>query len=127
MQQPIDIHTALEDILAHETRYDREAYLFVMAALNHAVAELSTPRHVSGHELLMAFQSYTKAQFGPMAKDVLHAWGIKTTEDVGHIVFHLIEANILGKTESDSLQDFQDVYHFDDVFTADFDLPSASA
>jgi uncharacterized repeat protein (TIGR04138 family) len=51
-----------------------------------------------------------------MTADVLREWGVTTTQDFGEIVFHLVEAELLSKTEEDRLEDFRDVYAFEDAF-----------
>ena len=43
----------------------------------------------------------------PMAKRVLAEWGITCCADIGCIVFNLVNAGLLGKTEDDSLEDFE--------------------
>ncbi|HNV24106.1 MAG TPA: hypothetical protein PKH98_04375, partial [Candidatus Omnitrophota bacterium] len=43
-------------------------------------------------------------------------WGIKNTEDFGHIVFNLVENKILTKTEDDNIDTFKDAYDFQEVF-----------
>jgi uncharacterized repeat protein (TIGR04138 family) len=55
-------------------------------------------------------------QYGPLAKTVLNAWGVKRCRDFGDIVFNLIEYNVFAKTESDRPEDFSDVYTFEDAF-----------
>jgi len=60
-------------------------------------------------------------RFGPMAKTVFESWGVSTTEDFGEIVFKLIEAGVLGKTDKDSREDFSDVFDFNDVFERQYD------
>ncbi|MCM8794494.1 MAG: hypothetical protein NC819_01655 [Candidatus Omnitrophica bacterium] len=95
-----------------DPRYKPEAYLFVLAALHFTVSSLPEPRHVTGKELLEGIRIYGLEQFGPLTRQVFEHWGIEVTEDFGHIVFSLVDAGLLGKTEEDSLADFQDVYDF---------------
>jgi uncharacterized repeat protein (TIGR04138 family) len=52
---------------------------------------------------------------------VFEHWGVTKTDDVGEIVFNLVGAGVLGKTEQDSRDDFRGVYDFGDVFERDFD------
>jgi len=106
----------IETILANDPSYKFEAYSFVMAGLHYAVTRLTKPRHVSGQELCEGLRDYALEQFGPMARTVLEYWGIHQTEDFGHIVFHLIDAHLLKKTEEDSIQDFKNVYDFSQAF-----------
>lgn len=107
---------AIDRIAAADPRYRREAYLFVVAAVEHVVRGLDAPRHVTGQELLEGIRQIALDRFGIMAKTVFEHWGVRTTEDFGHIVFHLVGAGLLSKTEEDSIRDFQAVYEFHDVF-----------
>ncbi|MBI2167081.1 MAG: hypothetical protein HYU34_02415 [Candidatus Omnitrophica bacterium] len=106
----------IEAILSREPAYKFEAYTFVMAGLHYTVARLPKPRHVTGRELAEGLRDYALDQFGPMARTVLEYWGIKSTLDFGKIVFLLIEVELLRKTEEDSVDDFKDVYDFNDAF-----------
>ena len=40
-------------------------------------------------------------------------WGIDRTDDIGEIVFNMIEAKLLSKTEADNRADFHQVYDLD--------------
>ena len=106
----------IEAILASDPSYKFEAYSFVMAGLHYTVTRFAKPRHVSGQELCEGLRDYALEQFGPLARTVLEYWGIHQTEDFGHIVFHLIDAHLLKKTEEDSLQDFKNAYDFNQAF-----------
>jgi uncharacterized repeat protein (TIGR04138 family) len=46
---------------------------------------------------------------------------VTRTEDFGAIVFQLVEAGILGKTDEDQLSDFARGYDFDQAFVRDYD------
>ncbi|MDD5269749.1 MAG: hypothetical protein PHE80_01005, partial [Candidatus Omnitrophica bacterium] len=70
------------------------------------------PRHVNGRELSEGLREYAIDQFGPLARTVLESWGVTKTEDFGNIVFNLIKAKLLSKTEEDSIEDFMDVFEF---------------
>ncbi|TPW14990.1 MAG: hypothetical protein FD129_978 [bacterium] len=54
---------------------------------------------------------------------MLNHWGLVDGEDVGRIVFQLIDAGILSKTEDDRLDDFAGVVRFDDLFEAGYRWP----
>lgn len=106
----------IEAILAKNPSYKFEAYSFVMAGLHHTVTKLPKPRHVSGRELCEGMRDYALEQFGPMARTVLEHWGIRRTGDFGKVVFLLIEAGLLRKTEEDSIHDFDNIYDFSQAF-----------
>ena len=69
-------------------------------------------RHVSGGELLRGISNYALSQFGPLTHEVFKRWGINETRDFGEIVFQLVNANLMSKTEDDNIDDFTDVYDF---------------
>jgi uncharacterized repeat protein (TIGR04138 family) len=115
-------------ICKEDARYDRRAYDFVRAGLDHTVKELrkkdaaraEKSRHVTGPELLNGLRAYALDQFGPLTKTVLNAWGVHRCADFGDIVFNLIEYNVFSKTDSDRREDFSDIYDFDDAFLKPF-------
>ncbi len=106
----------IDGITRKQRRYKPESYLFVLAALHFTVRQLPNPRHVTGKELLGGLRLYGLEQFGPLVTQVFEHWGIEKTEDFGRIVFNLVEAKLLRKTEEDSLDDFKGVYEFTDAF-----------
>lgn len=120
-----DFDTALQPVLEGNPRFSREAFHFVREALDHTHRQLirngeTRPRHVTGQELLSGIREYALEQFGPMALGVLREWGIERCEDFGQIVFLMVDARILAKTESDSIEDFQGGYDFDEAFRKPF-------
>ncbi len=128
--QTINFEEELEKILAKDARYGREAYLFVREALDHTQRELGRPpkneiRHVTGQQLLAGAREYALAQYGPMALAVLQEWGLRSGEDIGEIVFNMVEANLLAKTDEDSREDFKGSYDFEEAFRKPF-LPAGS-
>ena len=96
--------------------YKFEAYSFVMAALHHTVSKLDKTRHVTGKELLEGIRDYALDQYGPLARTVLGYWGITKTDDFGKIVFALVDVGVLRKQPDDKLEDFADVYSFEEAF-----------
>lgn len=110
----------LQTILQRDPRYTAEAYAFVRTGLDHTVRQLDKPRHVSGQELLGGIREFALAEFGPMAKTVLNSWGIQRTEDIGEIVFNMVDSGLLGKTDKDSRADFANGYDFDEAFRKPF-------
>lgn len=107
---------SLIKILGQETGYDPQSYSFVMAALHFTRKKLNRAGHVTGEELLDGIKDYTLEEFGPMSRTVLEYWGIKTTGDFGEIVFNMIDAGLLTRTDKDSKKDFQNRYDFKEAF-----------
>ena len=110
----------LEPILKRDPRYTAEAYFFIREALDHVVRQLDAPRHVSGQELLDGIRKYALGEYGPLTKRVLSEWGINECIDFGHIVFNLVNAGLLGKTDEDSIDDFANGYDFAEAFVHPF-------
>jgi uncharacterized repeat protein (TIGR04138 family) len=98
----------IDEIRDRDPRYRREAYLFIMQALDRVVSRLPQPRHVSGQELLRGVTALAREQYGPLAYTVLHEWGVVTSLDAGRVVFQLVEAGLLGREPTDRLEDFED-------------------
>jgi len=123
--QKIGFAEALDSIVTSDPRYQREAYVFLRDALDFTTKQQkkvkgTTVRHVSGPELLQGIRQYALKEFGPMVVTVFDSWGIRSTEDVGHMVFNLIGAGIFGKTDEDSIEDFKNIYDFQEAFVKPF-------
>ncbi|MDZ4199502.1 MAG: Minf_1886 family protein [Kiritimatiellia bacterium] len=127
----ISFEEAIERIVREDARFHPEAYRFVREALDDSVRMFRKPvegvgRHVSGPQLLEAFRKRALEQFGPMSFRVLGAWGVTRTEDVGEIVFNLVDTGALGKTAEDRREDFGGGYSFEDAFVTPFQPGSLS-
>jgi len=125
----VDFSKALEQILERDGRYDADAYSFLRDALDHTMRKVRHPKpgdlcHVSGAELLDGLREFALEQFGPLARLVLQHWGIRRCEDVGEIVFNLVEAGVLGSTPQDKREDFAGGYDFREAFDLPFVPPS---
>ena len=73
-------------------------------------------KHISGQDLAEAARQYALEMYGFMAKTVLKGFGIKTTGDIGEIVYNMIKIGRMRKTPTDSRQDFEDDYDFATAF-----------
>lgn len=115
---------AIARICASDRRYPPDAYLFLneglVETLKHIHEREKKPRQITGAELADGLRQYALGQFGPMAMTVLGRWGIRSTRDFGEIVFVLLAAGLLGKTDDDKIEDFDNLYDFDHAFRAPF-------
>ena len=123
--QKIGFAEALDSIVASDPRYQRDAYVFLRDSLDFTTKQQkkvkgATVRHVTGPELLGGVRQYALKEFGPLVMTVFDNWGIHSCEDIGNMVFNLIGAGIFGKTEEDSIEDFKDVYDFEESFVTPF-------
>lgn len=71
-------------------------------------------------QLLDGIRDYALDRFGPMTLTLMDHWNIKKCRDFGNIVFNLVDFGILGRTENDSLEDFEGGYSFDEAFELPF-------
>jgi uncharacterized repeat protein (TIGR04138 family) len=123
--QEINFDEAVEQILAKDSRYTRDAYLFVREALDYTQKLVGKEtrgaiRHVSGQELLDGIRRFALNQFGPMVVTVFEEWGVHNCRDFGEIVFNMVESSLLAKTEKDTRTDFQNGYDFTEAFRKPF-------
>lgn len=114
----------LAQLSRSDRRYEPEAYEFVCHAVIFAQKRLLAGRkptsmdecHLSGRQVLDGIREFALDQFGRLAAVVFRCWGIHRTDDLGQIIFRLIEAQILQGSQQDSLDDYHDAFDFDEVF-----------
>ncbi len=113
---------SIEDLAERDGRFKKDAYLFIYDALQYTVEKLgktdlpTEERHISGRDLLYGISEFALDQLGPLTRSVFAHWGIYKTRDFGEIVFNLVNAKLMSKTERDNIEDFIDVYDFADEF-----------
>lgn len=99
----------------HQNGIDPKAVELLLEAINVAEPGQNT-RHVSGQNLCMAIREILLDRCGPLGSAVLNHYGIKTTEDIGKLVFKLIDLEILAKDDNDTLKDFTNVFDIKEEF-----------
>ncbi len=110
----------LDALRERNPRFHPGAYRFTLAALQRVMEGLDRPRHISGRELAEGVRDLALARFGLLARTVLGHWGIHATEDLGGVVFTLVEAGILVKQEGDHPRDFEGLFDFEEVFERNY-------
>ncbi len=123
--QTIGFQEALERILAGDSRYHAESYAFLRDGLEATLkrrkkARKETTGHVSAPELLDGFRLHALQEFGPMAITVLDYWGVRNAEDIGNLVFNLVQAGVFGKTDEDTIESFREGFDFEEAFVLPF-------
>jgi uncharacterized repeat protein (TIGR04138 family) len=111
----------VRDIIARDKRYDVGAYQFVLEALDYTYRMIGRRKHVSGKQLLEGVRRYAVISYGIMARSVLEHWGMYRCEDIGEVVFNLVDHGLLSKTERDSRSDFKGGYNFREAFDGLFE------
>jgi len=123
--QAMQFEQSVVSILKRDKRFDPHAYFFLKDALDFTLKRIADAnggqaRHVSGPELLAGYRDFALEQFGPMAATLMNEWGVRKCQDVGDMVFHLIEEQVFGKQESDRREDFSECFDFEDSLVAPF-------
>ncbi len=110
--------------------YPPEAYDFVQQGLSYTVQLVHGPgakpracRHVTGQDLCEGIRAFALNQYGMLARSVLGYWNIESTLDFGRIVFALIEAGQMQKTDDDTIEDFREVFDFKSAFELEYRIP----
>jgi len=123
-EQDIDIKT----ILDRAGGYSPSCLPFIRDGLAHTVEAVhgrtemelmeleDEHRHVTGQQLCIGLRDHAVRQYGMLAKAVLNKWGIYETRDFGQIIFAMVDAGLMRKTDEDTLEDFDGVYDFDEAF-----------
>ena len=124
----------LAGVLARDSRYSIHSYIFIFDAIDftkklHRRAKMkskgrraSRSHHVTGGQLCEGACTLALAHYGLLAKAVLSRWGIRSTSDLGEIVYNLIASGDLEKTSADSRADFDDVFDLEEALVRDFTL-----
>lgn len=81
--------------------------------------------HVTGQDLCRAAICYALDQYGLLARTVLAFLGIRSTGDIGNIVYNLMSIALMRKTPQDRREDFDDVFDFDTVFDQAYSIGRA--
>ncbi|MBA3315492.1 MAG: hypothetical protein M3552_06475 [Planctomycetota bacterium] len=117
-------------------RYHRNAYHFVFSALQFTQEKLNRTAshvlheedaHINGPELCEGLRELALQKFGLLTKTVLRSWGVTSTDDIGRIVFELIERGEMRKTDQDTPDDFFDIYDFEAAFDSGYRVDVAKA
>ena len=89
-------------------------------ALNEAGGAAVMNRHVTGAQLCWAIRDVAIERWGRLARTVLDHWNLNRTEDIGEIIFALVNSDWLQKQPTDQIADFAGVYPFDLAFSPDY-------
>ena len=110
----------MDQIRLREPRFHERAFLFVLSALEFSQTRLPERRHITGAELARACRDLALERYGVVARLVLEHWGIRCTDDIGDIVFALVDLGLLISQPHDTKDDFARVFDFDQAFERDY-------
>lgn len=112
----VELLRKITEVAEKDGRYKKEAFLFILAALEYTISKLPERRHLTGQEFSRGIADYARDQYGYFARTVLKYWGVTSTMDYGEMVYLLINIGLMNKTEEDKKEDFLGVYNFDEEF-----------
>ena len=101
------------DILTKDDRFSAHAYALLMDVV-HFLG--SSGKHMSGEDILEEFKERTLDQYGPMSYTVLTEWGVNCCEDIGEMMFNLVDGHRVSRDENDSPASFVGGYDFQETF-----------
>ena len=121
VRQVLKMKKNFEQIAKEDSRFSPPAIKFVYEGLSFTVKKITVePRHISGQTLCEGLRKLAIEKWGRMAILVLNTWGIKTTRDFGEIVYLMIRHKWMSAAETDTIDDFDDVFKFQTVFKDQF-------
>lgn len=110
----------MDMIRLRERRFHEHAYLFVLSALELCQSKLTERRHITGRELAWACRDLALERYGVLARLVLDHWGVRSTADIGDVVFTLVDLRLLISQPGDTRDDFVGVFEFDRAFEREY-------
>lgn len=131
------INAKLAEVAQRDPRYAYEAYEFIFQALQFTQKSLGreppsepsahdasteSPHHVTGPELVEGACALAQREFGLMARTVFELWGIQRTDDFGAIVFNLINAELMSRTEKDRPEDFNNLFDLQEALVRGYQI-----
>lgn len=120
----IDKNTLLRilDLVERDGRFDYHAYVLVLNVLDSAISKekITQREHVDCQTFARMIAEFAKDTYGAFAGMVLESWGVHSTEDMGQLVFSLAGAQLLALSSEDSIESFNNVFDFADVFDGPF-------
>ena len=91
--------------------YHPDAYCFVFFLIGELGRFEDSP--LSAMEIMRGLKVMGWLEYGLLATEVFKKWGVKEGKDFGFIIYHLIDAGLLKKSQDESIQDFTRGFSFD--------------
>lgn len=110
----------LDRLQERHPRFDARAYAFVYEAVIAFLGSLQGPRHASPREVADGVRQLALERFGLMARTVLRHWGIHDADDIGRVVYAMVEQGILRTRDEDQQEAFSGALDFEEAFEIDY-------
>lgn len=100
--------------LSHETGYAIGAIQFTMNALNMTMEDSSADnKHVTAAALARCLLETVIDWFGDDAEGTLREWQLERSENLGKLVYGLIDSGLMKPGDGDAKSDFDGLYNLD--------------
>jgi uncharacterized repeat protein (TIGR04138 family) len=107
---------------ASKSGFHKQAVSFVLETTSYARKHVSLDgAHVGARLFCHAFRDYARLRFGGEERAIgaLAGMGIRRSEDVGRIVFALVDAKRIMAAPEDSLEQFAGLFTVENLFNAE--------
>jgi uncharacterized repeat protein (TIGR04138 family) len=115
--------------VAEASGYGVDAVLFVSAVLGYTLRRVRREgqEHVTAKDVCAGFREYARMYFNDAGEaiDLLSEWGLRGSDDVGRIIFAMIETGHAKAAEGDRPEDFAGLFTVDDLARDAFWTPNA--
>ena len=121
---PLQSQKSRDQVIRKDGRYPVEAFEFLQEGMARAVKAVYGEKppatdgncHVTGKQVCLSIRDLALERWGFLARNVLLHWNIRASLDFGHMVYLMINAGFMHKTDEDSLEDFRGVFTFEEAF-----------
>ncbi len=122
---------SIEHIVETDGRYPLSAVQFLREGLGYTVNQCYTEKqqeeaggrcHVTGRQLCEGLRDMAHKKWGLLSYSVLKSWNVTRTRDFGEMVFLLVENGWMHKEPQDNIEDFDEVYDFQEALVRDYDF-----
>lgn len=100
------LRESIVELARQDPRFPVDAYLLVFEGLEVALGKLATRRHVSPTELIAGVRRCAVERWGLLAGPVLDSWNLRSGQDLGEVVFNLVERGLLVASDEDTRTEF---------------------
>ena len=120
-----NLSVTIKRIIENDSRFHPDAYIFINDAVKFTIDNINmradrSNRHISGKELLDGIKDFAMSKFGPMSYEVLSSWGLEDSLSIGYVVFNMVDYKLLGKSNNDSITDFDNSYNLREELSSPF-------
>ncbi len=130
MDAPDSYAAAIGRLTRRYPQWPPAAYDFLRRAMKLAAEVFAADReekHLSAEELYLACCMNAHNEYGPMAGLVLETWGVKTSSDIGALVYNLIAEGVFSRQKKDRKEDFDGLPDLGELLSAPYVLSDEGA